>query len=447
MPYLDGIASGLDTTALIRAVMEVAEAPLKRMQSNLEDLEDVKEAVAGLTNRFEDLVTSLEDLDSLDEFSAFSTSVSDDSKLSASADTDVAAGLYEITINNLASSESEVSQAFADKTSTGVIGEGTLKLTYAGVETDVTIDSANSSLSGVATALNEIDGVSAYVLDTGDAANPYKLVVQGQDTGATNTISMDLTGLTGGTALSFTQTTEAKDASIDVNGTTVQSNTNSLDNIPGLSIDLLADSSETLSISVSQDTVAIADKVQSVVDAYNEIESYYDTKTAYNPDLGITGPLMGESGARRAVDGLKELFTSDYAAVDGEYSILAEIGFSLGQDGSITLDRTALEDAIEADPDSVFAMFSDDNGPGAAMVSQINDLYINEDTGMLTTRSDSVEEQIDELQEDIERKDALLDSQAERLREQFIQMEIAMAEMQSTGSYLAAMFAGSPSII
>ena len=447
MPYLDGIASGLDTTSLIRAVMEVAEAPLKRMQGNLDSLEDVKEAVAGLTNRFEDLSTALQGVDEVAEFSLFSATVSNTSALSATVDSDVAPGQYDVLINNLASSETEVSQAFADSTSTGVIGEGTFKVTYGGVETDITLDSSNSSLTGLATALNEVEGISAYVLDTGVATDPYKLVVQGQDTGTTNSISFDTSGLTGGTALSFTQTTEAKNASATVNGTTVESETNTLDNIPGLTLDLLSDPGETVSITVNQDTEGMADKIQAVVDAYNEIESYYDTKTAYNTELGISGPLLAESGSRRAVDALKDMFTGDYSAMGGSFSTLSQIGITLEQDGSLALDRTVLVDAIESDSDGVFAMFSEDGGPGKTLVTAIDDLYVDEDTGILTTRSDSIEEQIEDLQEDIDRKDALLDSQAERLRDQFVQMEIALAEMQSTGSYLAAMFAGSPSLI
>ena len=50
---------------------------------------------------------------------------------------------------------------------------------------------------------DDIDGLSAYVLNTGADEDPYKLIVQGEDTGADNTIAFNTAGLTGsGTATS-----------------------------------------------------------------------------------------------------------------------------------------------------------------------------------------------------------------------------------------------------
>ena len=58
----------------------------------------------------------------------------------------------------------------------------------------------------LAAAIDEIDGLSAYVLNTGADSEPYKLVVQGEDTGTDNSISFDTSGLTGsGTVPSFTE--------------------------------------------------------------------------------------------------------------------------------------------------------------------------------------------------------------------------------------------------
>ena len=55
-------------------------------------------------------------------------------------------GNYTIKVNTLATTELEVSQGFDDKSSTGVLAEGDLTISYGGTESTITIDSDNSSL-------------------------------------------------------------------------------------------------------------------------------------------------------------------------------------------------------------------------------------------------------------------------------------------------------------
>ena len=443
MPYLDGIASGLNTTALIDAIVYAQSQPLVVMRQDLEDAEDVKEAIAGLTSRFNDITTSLEDIDTADEFTAFSTSLSSEDQFSATAGEGASPGTYNITVSSLAFSETEVSQGYADKSTLGTLGTGDVNITVGGVASTVTLDGTNNSLEGLAEALNELDGVTSYVLDTGDATDPYKLVVQGDDTGAANTIEIDTSALAGGTNPTFTETRSASDAQLDVNGITVNSASNTVTALPGLTIDLTNTGTDPVTLTVSEDEVAIADKIEAFVDAFNEAVGYYNKETAYNPDLGITGGLVGESSARRAVDGIGTVVSSPYE-VGGAYSILAEVGITTSQDGTLELDRTTLEDALLENSEDVQKLFTDPNGPGVALSGRINDLYVDEETGSLTSRSESVEGEIEDLQTRIEDMEEYLDDYTERLRSQFVAMEQAMSSLNASAGMIGAMFASMP---
>ena len=65
-------------------------------------------------------------------------------------------GNYAIEVKSLATTERSL-QGFDDKSSTGVLQEGSLVVTY-GERHDITIDSDNSSLTKLAAAIDDIDG-------------------------------------------------------------------------------------------------------------------------------------------------------------------------------------------------------------------------------------------------------------------------------------------------
>ena len=136
-------------------------------------------------------------LSSPDNLKAFSAS-SSNSDIGVSVDsTKASRGTYSVEVTSLASAQALASQAvFADRDSTSV-GQGTLQLSVGDKITDVTIDSSNDSLQGLANAINESDaGVSAGVIDTG---NGYQLVLSADETGTANSVSISVSGDTGGT--------------------------------------------------------------------------------------------------------------------------------------------------------------------------------------------------------------------------------------------------------
>ena len=83
-------------------------------------------------------------------------------------------------------------------------------------------------------------------MNTGEASNPYRLIIQGEDTGSANTIEIDTSGLTGGgTVPSFTEQTAAADAELSINGIDVVSDSNTVsDSITGLTLELTGTTSE-----------------------------------------------------------------------------------------------------------------------------------------------------------------------------------------------------------
>ncbi len=442
---IDGIVTGLDTTAIVEASVAVASGPKYQMEDQIEEAEGRLDKVAGLMNRLEDLSSTIADMDTESELVSMSTNLSDDSQFSVSTDSDAVSGTYEILVNRLASAEMETSQGFSDYTSTGIIDEGTYTVEYGGETTDIVIDPSNSSLADLAKELDAIDGVTSFVLDTGDGSgSPYVLVVQGEDTGSDSAISITTSGMAGtATEPTFTEQITAEDAWITINNVDVYDSDNRISSLPGVTLDLQSTGTAAATLTVERDHAAFEEKVQSFVDAFNTMHTYYDTHTAYNADESIKGALVGDSVARRAVDRMGDQISSQYSLSTSTLETLAQLGIQTQQDGSLQLDTEELSDALEADFDNVVSFLTDDDGPLVTMRDTIDDLLVDEDSGTLTSRKESLQEQIDELEDRVADYDVFIESMTERIRNRFTELEVIMGTLQSTQGYLAALFASS----
>lgn len=442
---LDGINSGLDTSALISSLVTVAAAPKVQLESQQVENEAALEAVGEFKTKLSALQTSLEDLADPTTFGEYALSQSDDTAFTASVGNDATAGSYEIEVAALAKAEMEVSQGFAEKSDTGIVSFGTLSVTVAGETTELEFDS-DVTLSSMASDLDDVDGISAFVLDTGDASTPYKLVVMADDTGADNTITFDTSGLSGGTTPSFTEQVSAQDASVSVNGIDISSPDNTIEDvIPGLDLDLTQETTDAVTVTVNRDDDAIMDKIEGFVDAWNSLRVFHGASSNFDPDSGSKGALFAEGTTRGILDtlGLK-IVTPAGESSSGEDLSFALLGITTTQTGNLELDRETLQDMLDEDFDFVSEVFSEEDGPGVTLTTLMDDTYLATD-GFLKSKEDSLEGSIEDLEDSILSFETRLGSYEERLRDRFTTMEVALGQLQSTQSYLGALLGGTTS--
>jgi len=211
--------SGIDTETIIEGLVAASSVPGDYMEYQVDILEDRSTQYETLQTRMTALQTALEDIDSAQEFRQLTGTSSDDTIVDVDVDGSALTGTYDVVVDTLAQSTMSVSDAFSDSTSTGVIAEGTMDITVGSDTTTITVDSSNSSLTELVSTINdEVDGVRAYIMDTG-TSTPYRLVIVGEDTGADYAVSLDTSGLTGaGTVPTFTETRTAQDAVFYIDG-------------------------------------------------------------------------------------------------------------------------------------------------------------------------------------------------------------------------------------
>lgn len=359
-----------------------------------------------------------------------------------------------VEVRQLASAQVASATAVADKTA--AIGTGTLTLTFgtatvtdgemtafaagAAPPIDITIGSADSSLTGIAAAINARNaGVTASILSDSDGA---RLVIKSA-TGATQAFTLTATEDVGAEGLAALNVgvgatgtaiaTTAQDAVVAIDGVAVRRASNSiLDLVPGVRLDLVAASVGTkVTISAQAPTEALGQAVGDLVDTYNELLARL--KTATN---NIDGPLKSDAAAKSLLRSLQNLSMANLVpgAADGTPSTLSGIGVATNRDGSLRLDATRLASSIATYGSNVEAMFKSGAGLSAALATIATAASSREyGLGASETRYTAAQTS---LSIDQEKAVAAAESLRTRMTRQFAGMDSAVAAYKSTQSFL-----------
>jgi flagellar hook-associated protein 2 len=191
---------------------------------------------------------------------------------------------------------------------------------------------------------------------------------------------------------------------------------------------------------VSLDTDAVQDRIQSFVDAYNEVIDYVATNsTSADDESGLSaGIFNGDSSVRRIVSSLQTKIVTQYAT-GGDLDSLGLIGVELDNDGKLSIDSAKFDDALDENRDSILKMFSSADGFGKLLTDQL-DVYIDPSEGQIKQRSDGIDSTIDGLQDQVARWEDRILSYEARLRTSFTAFESAAGALQGTAQFIQSYF-------
>jgi len=377
---LDILNSMGATTFNVKNMAKVlANADVSSLKANLatkQALHDDQLSGFDLLNRaFNGFKSQVSALASQSTFNKMSASSSDPTVLSATISGTAQAGSYSVEVQQLAKAHTLAStNAFASMTT--AVGQGNLTINVGGVAHTLTIGPSNDTVAGIQDAINKAGiGVMATAVNTG---NGYKLMMTSEKTGAANTINISVTndadanntdnaGLSQLVTANMQQTVPAQDATVVVNGLTVNSATNKMTGvIPGVDLNLLsAKVGQTNRIDVARDTSNIGQKVKDFVDLYNSMEGIFKSVTAYSKDTSNTqnpdktkGTLPGSSIVRMMKEQIRNVMQTHITGLTGPIQSMADIGISSQLDGTLKLDSVALDKALAADPVAIGKLFS-----------------------------------------------------------------------------------------
>jgi flagellar hook-associated protein 2 len=351
---IDGLVSGLNTSAIISAIMQAAALPQSNLKNQLLVEQSKLAAYQTLNSDMASLQSAADALNSPTTWQAM-TVASSSTSVAATASAGAAAGTFTFDVNKLATGQSSVSANTVSSTSAAVTTTGTPVTLTVGSGSAVTIDTGDGSLGAVVAGINAAKtGVQAAAVQV--SSGVYRLQLTSTTTGANATFSV--TGLDTGPLGVMNNTSTAQDAQITVGaGTpgayTITSSSNTFSNaIPDLTF-TVSQQVTGVTLTTTPDSSGIADKVQAMVDAANSVLTAITGDTKFDTSSNTGSVLTGDYTVRELQDNILNTISSAL----GNGTSATTVGLAVTKDGAITFDKSAFETAFTADPAATQAAF------------------------------------------------------------------------------------------
>jgi flagellar hook-associated protein 2 len=442
-----GLATGMDTSSIIDSLVKLERAPADKLEARKTDMQKRISILSDLSTKLKALGTAAKAVDTPAELRSLKTTVTSGggttSELTAASGPDVQPGTYKVKVDRLARAETSRSNGFASKDA-GVLAAGSLDIMVgeAGLDSPVTISfGPDDSLDAVAKRINDsAAGVSAAVLFDGTS---YRLNISSKETGAASAITFGESGNQLGFEDPASEVVTAQDSLVTVSGTQVSRATNRLtDVVPGITIDLTATSpmgSDGATITVERDPSGQREKVQKMVDAYNDVAKALSSQLTYSGQQKGEDTLFGDSTLQSMQRRMGGILASGVGSGDSQVSARG-LGIELQSDGTLKLDATKFDRAVAERPADIEKLLvgSGDDGLASKLSSMIEQLT-QSGSGTLATKQEGMRRQMTSFDKQIDRVNSTADAMDTRLRKQFTALEQNVSAMNSNMSYLTSL--------
>lgn len=238
-------------------------------------------------------------------------------------------------------------------------------------------------------------------------------------------------------------------AVLKINGTEITSSSNTvtsdISGLTGVTLTLNDKTTTDATVSVSQDTSKVTEAVKKLVDAYNTVITDTDKNTT------TSGALYGETILTSLRNKVRTLITSAVAGEDG-YKSLANIGITTGKytkdastvSSKLEIDTDKLAAALADNPDAVKTMLTGDKTAGTKGVLTDIEKTLDDATdsvkGYFVKRNAAYEKEVDRYEDKIDRMTDSLKKYQERLETKFQAMDTLIANLKKQSSIFDSYF-------
>jgi flagellar hook-associated protein 2 len=461
-----GLGSGLDITSIVNAlVASETIADKTQITTQVASVTASLSGVSQLTSALAAFQTALTALGNKDtpSFAGYTATSSNTATLTTTSDNTAVPGTYNVVVTKVATSSQVASAAFSGG-ATSAIPTGTLNISQNGTAYSLAIP-AGATLQSVRDSINadanlKKGGITANIITDGSGAH---LVFGSTTTGKGSDISVSgIAGLeidgsqpmvpgtsgpppTAGTGGYLGA--QAIDADYTVGGLHITGPSNTVTNVGGMTMTLVAAGSSTITVGTNSD--GLQKSLQSFVTAYNGVISTLNTLTSpgtVDPTTGAvtgSGAMSGDSLPRSLIAAMRAQLTTVGAAGDG-LSVLSQLGITTDQvNGTLSIDATKFASAINdkglaGQVQTMFTGTNSTNGLLARMGAVLTPY--TQAGGILPTRNSSLSQQ----QSDLADRQAALDLRTSdlttSLTAKYNAMDLIVGQLKATASSITSFF-------
>jgi|HubBroStandDraft_3_1064219.scaffolds.fasta_scaffold02259_4 flagellar hook-associated protein 2 len=439
---ISGLASGLDTTSIISALMAVERQPVTRLTDEQEKLQAQQQQLQSVQSSLQQLALAASEftLPSLFETSQTVTS-SEPTRVSAVTTSGAGIGGHEVEVKQLANS-----------------AQRTFTFTSPTAEDTLTIDGnqftlkAGETAKELASTINSDSSATVYaaVLESGT------LVLSTRATGNTGAEFIKVSDPGGALVEQAGTAKEGKNAEYTVDGVAGSSASNTVTNaIAGVTLTLnglTPTGPVTIDVQAPGASVSgVEAQVKSFIKLYNStveaIQKQLATKPISKPEKASeygAGALFGDFELESLLANMRQSMYEPIAGLAVEMSNPSDIGISTGSgtagatsqsaiEGQLTLDPTKLAEAVQSNPAGVQQMLQKWS---QSLQSTLNG--VAEPGGTLEARVTGDASQITELTNQITTMNEMLTQREKALQATYAQLESAISKNSSQAAWLTS---------
>lgn len=451
---IDSLVQQLRTSE--RTVLTPLQNRKTSLNARLKALADLKAKLDALHAQADKLATT----GNASFSSVYKASSSDTDVLSATASSAQSMGNHQITVHQIAKSDTVISSQLTGENTDIVSAEGTgvksFKITIDGVDMAIEVnleegDSNHTVLGKIANAINSSGAkVNASVIQ--NTPTTSRLVISGEGTGSGNAIHLsntegtllDQIGLSAG-VISERQASTATDggylhsdvvelnSEFTINGVHVIRGSNTVDDVlDGVTINLKKADENPVIISVGVDTVKIRESIEEFIEDYNAALSYLNSRTTIDPATRVRQIFAGDHVFRFLRMDLRSIVGNPVTSVaEGNPSMLAEIGIGIAADGTLSIsDGAKLDELLQTDSAKVADLFHSGNGVAVQLKERLSEFVST--GGIIESSRDGTDNRITGINNRIDRLEQNIENRVQRFRDELIRLQgvLQMANRQ-----------------
>ena len=481
---ISGISTGVDTTALINAIVAQKGGNLTRLKAQRELNDKRSAALTAMSTSLTTLGYSLLALQDRINGRTVTSSDANNTNVTATG-SGAASGNYDVTVTTVATKGQiapvQGSVLSVKDPTAAIFSSSSASFAVQGTDGVIkTFELTTNSLNGLKDAINSSGaGVSASVVNTGSGTNPYLLVITAKGTGTGSTgagvvtlaaidndgppkhpavtptelinnadvsLGLGLSGTIAGTFAAPTGITGGlvsavpKDAVFTVNGITLTRKTNVVsDAVEGMTFTLKQGGQTGMTtLTVAPDKTGATTAMQDFLTKYNQLVKDYKTASTStkNADGSVNqAPLAGDASARALMLNLRAALasTSTGMPTDSAYKTLGSMGITTQADGSLTMNTISFQGAMVTDLASVQLNFSQGLGQSArALITTFTGMG----AGGVSTLLNSIITQNKNLDVQVQSAQSRLDTETKNLKAKFARMESIVGQMRASSAAL-----------
>jgi flagellar capping protein FliD len=435
---VDGLVSGMDTTALITGLLQAEAAPQAMLKTRLSSTEKAASAYRTVNTTFAAVRAAAETALKPDSWTS-TKGTSSATSVAVAVGASPTTGSMTFTVPQVATTHGTVSTTRWGSTSVPA------NLTTIDVRTtDGSASKGTITLDGTESltqVVSKINGSGRDLVASVVQVRPGEFALQIDATKSGSAAGFSLAGNE-----TFKDTSIGKDAELKIgttaNAYSVYSPTNTFTGVlGGATLTVTKEETSPVTVSVVSDPDAIAAKVQSLVDAVNA--SLSTVKTYTSNAKGSTAALKGDYAVTQLSG---QLLNAASFAVGGDGSP-AKVGLQLSKDGkTLVFDKATFLSALKADPVKTQRMVAGD-GPDsiAGRLLAVSKSASDSTTGSLVKLAEGQDSMLKDIQSRIDSWDLRLAKRKEMLTHQFSAMETALSSLKNQSTWLAGQINSLPS--